>query len=123
MSNDLDLEVNYLQPAIYIAIFLPLFFSLIHNSRNKQVMIKQLIKSKKSGGSKQMLEFAKKFINKECLIYTFNSQITGVIKEVSDGAILIENKSTIEVVNLDYITRIREYPKGKNGKKNAFILD
>ncbi|MDA3732851.1 hypothetical protein PBV87_15345 [Niameybacter massiliensis] len=70
-----------------------------------------------------MLELAKKFIDKECLIYTFNSQLTGVIKEVNKGAILVENKNTIEIVNLDFVVRIREYPLGKNGKKKSFILN
>lgn len=70
-----------------------------------------------------MLELAKKFINKECIIYTFNSQLTGVIKEVSDGALLIENKNMEEAVNIDYVIRVREYPKGKNGKKKSIILD
>lgn len=70
-----------------------------------------------------MLELAKKFIDKECIIYTFNTQLIGVIREVSDGAILIEYKNMVEAVNLDFVVRIREYPKGKNGKKKGIILD
>lgn len=74
----------------------------------------------------KMTELAKKFIGKECLIYTFdnNQQIRGVITEVSnDGAMLIENGGTIEVVNLDFVFRIREYPVNKKGKKKAIIVD
>ena len=71
-----------------------------------------------------MYELAQKFIGKECLIYTFNSsQLTGVIKEVNEGAILIENGDNIEAVNFDFIVRIREYPKKKNGKKKSVVLD
>lgn len=70
-----------------------------------------------------MITLAKNFIGKECLIYTFNSQITGIIKEVSDGGMLVENKGQVEVINLEYVVRIREYPKGKNGKKKSVILD
>ena len=72
-----------------------------------------------------MIELAKKFIDKECLIYAFDSshQFTGVIKEVTDGAILIENNGTLEAINLDFVIRIREYPKNKNGKKKSVILD
>lgn len=29
-----------------------------------------------------MLELAKRFIEKECIIYTFNNQLEGVIKEI-----------------------------------------
>ena len=70
-----------------------------------------------------MFELAQKFINKECVIYTFNSQFTGTIKEVNEGGILIEKSGTLEAVNFDFIVRIREYPKNKNGKKKSVILD
>ena len=71
-----------------------------------------------------MYELAQKFIGKECLIYTFNSsQLTGVIKEVNEGGILIENGDTLEAVNFDFIVRIREYPRKKNGKKKSLVLD
>ena len=70
-----------------------------------------------------MVELAKQFVGKACLVYTFQSQITGVIKEVSDGAILLENKGTVEAINLDFVVRIREYPTKKNGKKKSVVLD
>ncbi len=72
-----------------------------------------------------MKELAKRFIDKECLITAFDSnhQYEGVIKEISDGAILIEKKGTIEAINLDFVIRIREYPKNKNGKKKSVVLD
>lgn len=61
---------------------------------------------------------------RKCLIYTFNSsQLTGVIKEVKEGAILIENGDTLEAVNFDFIVRIRGYPRKKNGKKKSVVLD
>ena len=70
-----------------------------------------------------MVELAKNFLGKECVIYTFNSQLTGVIKEVNNGGILIEKSGNIEAVNFDFIVRIREYPRNKNGKKKSIIVD
>lgn len=72
-----------------------------------------------------MVELAKKFIGKDCLIYAFDSnhQFDGVIKEVSDNAILIEKNEKIEAINLDFVIRIREYPTDKKGKKKSIILD
>ncbi len=72
-----------------------------------------------------MKELAKKFIDKECLIYAFdgNHQFTGTIKEVTDNALLIENNHTVEAINLDFVIRIREYPKNKKGKKKSVVLD
>ncbi|MBQ9079741.1 MAG: hypothetical protein IJY27_01595 [Clostridia bacterium] len=71
-----------------------------------------------------MKALAEKFIGKDCLIYTFNgSQIPGTVKEVTDGAVLLDNGKNTEAVNMDYIVRIREYPKNKNGKKKSVVLD
>ena len=72
-----------------------------------------------------MIELAKRFIGKECLIYTFDCghQFEGIIKEVTDGAILLEKKGTVEAINLDFVIRIREYPTNKKGKKKSVVID
>ena len=71
-----------------------------------------------------MKVLAKRFIDKECLITAFDSnhQFEGVIKEVSDSAILVEKKEAVEAINLDFVIRIREYPKNKKGKKKSVVL-
>lgn len=73
------------------------------------------------GGNVEMKELAARFIGKECLIYAFDSshQFEGTIKEVTNSAILLENNNAIEAINLDFVIRIREYPKNKNGKKKS----
>lgn len=71
-----------------------------------------------------MKELAKQFIGKDVLIYNFNSQqLDGVVKEVTDGALLLEKDGALEAINLDFIVRIREFPKKKNGKKKSVVLD
>ena len=72
-----------------------------------------------------MKELAEKFIEKDCIIYSFDGshQYEGVIKAVTEGAILIEREGKLEAINLDFIVRIREYPRNKNGKKKAIVLD
>ena len=72
-----------------------------------------------------MKELATRFINKECVIYSYDSghQYMGVIKEVVDGAILLEKDGRLEALNLDFVIRIREYPTNKHGKKKSVILD
>ena len=70
-----------------------------------------------------MLELAKRFIEKECIIYTFNNQVVGIIKEIEGNALMIEKNGVFEAVNLDFVVRIREYPKKKNGKKKSVVLD
>lgn len=70
-----------------------------------------------------MTTLIERYLNKECLIYTMNTQVTGTIKEIQDGWITLENGNTEELLNLDYIVRIREYPKTKRGKKKSVVLD
>ena len=71
-----------------------------------------------------MKELAQKFVGKECLIYTVinsDSCIKGKITEVTDTGIIIENEGNIEAVNLEYVIRIREWPRGRNGKKKMVV--
>lgn len=70
-----------------------------------------------------MFEIAQRFINKKCIVYTYNSQVVGVITEVTPGAIVLVNKKTTEAINFDFIMRIREYPIKKNGKEKSVVLD
>ncbi len=72
-----------------------------------------------------MHTFAKQLIGKECIVYTLQSSVEGLIKDVSDGGLLLEHSSdhSAEMINLDFVVRIREYPKKKNGKKKSVVLD
>lgn len=70
-----------------------------------------------------MTDLVKNYMGRECLIYTMNSQLAGVIKEVDGSWITVDNGKDLEAVNLDYVIRIREYPRNKNGKKKAIVGD
>ncbi len=67
-----------------------------------------------------MKELAKQFIGEECVVYTALSvsEIRGIIKEVSDGGIIIENAPAgkRELVNFDYVIHICQTQKKKKGK-------
>lgn len=94
-----------------------------HKKSDEITVLNQIIKNTEKENTK-MLELAKRFIGKECLIYAFNgTQYTGAITEVSDNAILIDNNGQTEAINLAFIVRIREYPKDKKGKKKSVVLD
>ena len=115
-----------MNPSTYIPIiilWIIIFFVIFRNRR--AVVARQIIKKRKMEGNTEMKELAKRFIDKECLISSFDSnhQFEGVIKEVSDSAILMEKNGTVEAINLDFVIRIREYPKNKKGKKKSVVLD
>ena len=75
----------------------------------------------------EMKELAKRFIGEECIIYTITSNdgsVQGLIKEIDDGGMVIKKKTgELEIINLDFVTRIRQYPRKKNGKKKDIVLD
>ena len=95
---------------------------LIRNKRN--IIAKKIVEKRKTGENSKMKDMAVKFIDKDCLVYTFDGrQYDGIIKEVSEGAVLIEKDEKLEALNLDFVLRIREYPKNKKGKKKSVVLD
>lgn len=109
----------------YIPIMILWIIIFIMFRNRKSAIVKKIIKKRKMEDNTEMKELAKKFIDKECLIYAFDSshQFGGVIKEVTDGAIWVENDGKVEVINLDFVIRIREFPKTKKGKKKSVVLD
>lgn len=115
--------------SLYIILF-ALFFLVIIPwlTRQRKIAAVRHILNKKRYNKENlyMKELAKQFIGKECIVYTITSNdanIQGIIKEVGDGGMIIEkNSGEKEIINLDFVTRIREYPKKKNGKKKSVIL-
>lgn len=113
-----------MSPIIWLCCFLPIFLMLISQHKKKKVFIQHIVSKKLNAKEKsKMIELIKSFINKKCLIYTINGTFNGVITDVTNGGISINNGKNFEIVNIDYIIRIREYPKNKNGKKKSFVLD
>lgn len=113
--------MSNLNTSVYIALFILLFIVIYSSKRNEKIILKQIKKMKNKEERAEMTELAKRFIGKECVISTFNSQVVGVIKEVTDGAVLIENNENLEIINIDYIVKIKEYPRNKNGKKKIIV--
>ena len=113
-----------MNPSYYIPIIMLLVIVFI-TTRNENALIRRILnkKNKNSKEKLEMIELCKRFIGKDCIIYTYNSQIEATLKEVSDGAVLIERNGEEEAVNLDYIMRLREHPKNKKGKKKSIVVD
>lgn len=94
--------------------------------REKQRHILKAIKVHKRKGGIDMSEIIKRFIGKECFITTMNENVMGMVETVEDNWVIVSsigNKTGgIEIINIDYISRIREYPKNKKGKKKAIVI-
>jgi len=114
-----------LNPSTYIPIIVLWIIIFIMLRNRKAVIARQIIKKRKMEDNTEMKELAKRFIDKECIISSFdgNHQYEGIIKEVTNGAVLVEKDGKIEALNLDFVIRIREYPRNKKGKKKSVVLD
>lgn len=109
----------------FILLTLFIIFVYIKRKRNTVAVWKLLHQRKLNKENIIMKELAKEFIDKECSIYLIASSedmINGIIKEVTDGGIVIEaSNGERQIINLDFISRIRELPKNKNGKKANIV--
>lgn len=96
-------------------------------SRKRNAAVVRHIRKKGKKEREAMENLAKQFVGKECIIYTITSNdgtVQGTIKDVSGGGLLLEDaQGQLQAVNLEYVTRIREYPRNKKGKKKSVILD
>ena len=72
-----------------------------------------------------MSEIIKRFIGKDCIITTMNATIVAKIEAVEDNWIIVSSDKKgsggTDVVNIEYISRITERPKNKNGKNKVFV--
>ena len=112
---------------ILLAVFLLVVIPWI-TRRRKLAAVRHILNQKKQNKeNREMKELAKRFIGEECIIYTITSNdgsVQGAIKEIDDGGMVIEKKTgKLEIVNLDFVTQIREYPRKKNGRKKGVVLD
>lgn len=110
----------------YIAVLILIFVVIIPwiNRQKRLAVIKHIKNKKYNKENNAMKELAKQFIGKECIIYTVtgtDSVIKGTVKEVTDGGIVVEKKDGTEAVNLEYVKRIREWPRNSKGKKKQIF--
>ena len=111
-----------MNPAIYFLLFLPIILVLIQQKKNKN-WTAQYLKLKQGKENHIMREAAEKFIDKECYFYLLSGEVEGILREVTDHSLLIETQQGMQALNLDFVIRIREYPKNKHGKKKSIVLD
>lgn len=108
---------------IAVAMFL-ILLAMTQGKKRKTAAVVNHRKNYKNEEKVKMKELAQKFIGKDCLVYTITSDnvaVNGVIKEIADNCLLIEYEGNLQAVNLEYVTRIREYPKNAKGKRKFFF--
>ena len=109
---------------ILIALFLLVVVPWMARVRKLAAVTRILNRKRQNKEKNIMKELAQKFVDKECVLYTVaNEYVKGTVKEVTDSGVLVECEGELQAVNLEFVTRIREWPRKKNGKKKEVILD
>ena len=114
-----------MNPAISSAIimFIVVTLILVQEKRKNVLIARTILRKKNKKETLVMKETAKRFIDKRCLIYTVSGgQYIGNIVEVTDGAIIVNDGKETEAFNLDFVMRIREYPKNKKVKDKSIVV-
>jgi hypothetical protein len=115
--------------AVWICIFLPIFvvlyYEYIERRAERQRHILKRMRAHKMKGGVDMGEVISQFIGRECIISTMNTNVTGIIESVEDGWIVLKStegkKGGLEILSIEYVSRIREYPRNKNGKRKIVV--
>lgn len=63
-----------------------------------------------------MNEMLQRYVGKKCIIYTLDAQITGIVQSIESNWVEIQTPVNINLLNTDYIVRIRD---AENAKKKA----
>lgn len=106
---------------IILLVFIAVYFTLQHRR-----LAVNLHRIRKKRGKREMTDLIQKYIGKECLIYTCmssSSQMSGIVRSCKDGWLEVETNGQTDIVNCEYIIRIREYPKNKKGKRKSVVID
>lgn len=118
------MEVYYL---VALALLAYLLLVLPWQRRRQASVSHHIRKQKRKKEAAAMEALARQFLQKECIIYTVtdtSGTVQGTITEVHEGGMLIQDaQGQMQAVNLEYVTRIREYPRNKKGKKKSVVLD
>lgn len=109
----------------YIPVFILFIIIFVILREDKKQNIRRIIKKRKKRGTFDMSDIFNKYIGKDCIVYTSNSNLSAIecnVTGVNDNWLCIKTKDGEEVINLDYIVRVKEHPVNKNGKKKSVVF-
>ncbi|MEG2054436.1 MAG: hypothetical protein RR052_05780 [Oscillospiraceae bacterium] len=98
-------------PCVIIAILL-FFVAMKQKNKNEitDYFIVAYITRKKKRGVREMAKLIESCIGRECIISTFQGNVQGTVQSVEGNWVLVANGSDSEVINLDFICRIKALP-------------
>jgi len=103
-----------MNPSYYVFFFI-VFFIIFFSLKNKKTRTLWHIRRKKKGSVQMNQELLNGFVGKNCIIKgSFTIQcVQGEIKHIEGNWMEVETKQGKELLNIDFIERIQEYPLKK----------
>lgn len=105
--------------SVYFVLLVAVFLLYIpQKKRRRYVAYRHIVKNRIINQKRRsiMKELVQRFIGKDVYIKLLEGNADGVVTEVTDNGIVLDNNGKLQVVNLDYVMKVREYPH-KNGKR------
>lgn len=95
---------------LYLCAFLLLVIAL--TSWRQQRIRNTIRRRRRTRRNHKMNELIQRFLGKTCTIYmgSFGGDLVGTIEAVEGNWVSVRTKKTTELINLDYICRLREVP-------------
>lgn len=108
----------------WILIFILLFVIPAKRAwQHRQAMVSKRNRVKRRKGESTMNELIRSYIGKEVIIWASSSSgVTGTLTKIEENWVELEDKYGTQILNTDYISRIQEYPRNKNGRKKTVIV-
>ena len=99
-----------------LILFLFFIIWMTNEEKKKKIVIKKIATKDKNGNkvNQEMLELVKSFIGKNAYIHTIDTNYAGVITQVTQSGVLLDNGKALVAINLDYIISVAERPRKKN---------
>lgn len=101
---------------IYFILLIMVFLIYLPRKKRKKYVAKNRMINKNEKERAILKELMQSFVGKDVFVKLLEGNADGIVKEVTDGGMVLENKNGLQILNLDYIIKIREYPY-KNGKR------
>ena len=93
----------------YFVFFIIVFFVIFFSMKKKRNRIMRRIRKKRRGSGCMDQELLRGFIGKTCIIKA-SETIQGEMKRIEGNWMEVETKQGNELLNIDFIERIQEYP-------------
>ena len=106
-----------------ILLLFVILFLIILPQKKRNEYIRRIKAKRKRKERETMAALIESYLGKECIIYTMYNEISGTPLKIDGGWLSVKVGEETQAINMDFIVRVREHPRKKNGKKKQIVAD